>query len=128
MTDATPSATLDSEQGSKFASIVVAAATKKLAAAKKRKRVAVDENAKLNIPALAVRFNVIDEHLPYCPWISTRLDHRDVDPGWRATLDVLVPSAAADAPDAAARRRADNFKVVDYARARDMVRKYLPSS
>ena len=128
MTDATPSATLDSEQGSKFASIVVAAATKKLAAAKKRKRVAVDENAKLNIPALAVRFNVIDEHLPYCPWISTRLDHRDVDPGWRATLDVLVPRAAADAPDAAARRRADNFKVVDYARARDMVRKYLPSS
>jgi hypothetical protein len=127
-TNDAPSASM-SERGSKFASIVVAAATKKLAAAKKRKRVAVDENAKLNVPAHAVRFNVIDEHLPYCPWISTQIDRRDVVPGWRVTLDVLVPSADAAAVDGdARRRRANNFKVIDYARAREMVRKYLPAS
>jgi len=119
--------------GSTFAAVVVAAATKSLAAAssKKRKRVTVDDNARLPTPAHAVLFDCVDEHMPYCPWICREIDHRPTEPGWRATLDVLVPkSPDDDAEDDDARaspeeRRKKNFGVVDYAKARAMVHKYL---
>ena len=120
--------------GSTFAAVVVAAATKKLAAAssKKRKRVAVDDNARLRAPAHAVLFDCVDEHMPYCPWICREIDHRPTEPGWRATLDVLMPKSPADDDDddddaraSPEDRRKKNFGVVDYAKALAMVRKYV---
>lgn len=50
--------------------IVVVVVMKKFVVVKKRKRVVVDENVKFNIFAFVVRFNVIDEYLFYCFWIS----------------------------------------------------------
>ena len=107
--------------GSKFASVVVAAVTK-ARSIKKRRAVALDEDATLKIPPTAVLFDVVAEHHDYCPWVCDQIDGRDVIPGWRATLDVLVPSnSSRDATN----KREKNFTVVDYARAREMVAKYL---
>jgi hypothetical protein len=116
----TTTPTKSSLDGSKFASVVVAAVTK-ARAAKKRVRVSTDENAAFEVPADAARFNPSAEHHGYCPWICTKIQGRDVKPGWRSTLDVLIPKGVVR--DAST--RAKNFTVVDLARAREMVRKYI---
>ena len=43
---------------------------------------------------------IADEHMPYCPWICREIDHRPTEPGWRATLDVLMPKSPVDDDDA----------------------------
>jgi len=112
--------TKSSLDGSKFASVVVAAVTK-ARAAKKRVRVSTDENVAFQVPADAARFNPATEHHDYCPWVCTKIQGRDVEPGWRSTLDVLIPKGVVR--DAST--RAKNFTVIDLARAREMVRKYI---
>lgn len=117
---ATTPTTKSALDGGKFASVVVAAVTK-ARAAKKRVRVSTDENAAFQVPADAARFNPAAEHHDYCPWVCTKIQGRDVEPGWRSTLDVLIPKGVVR--DAST--RAKNFTVVDLARAREMVRKYI---
>lgn len=106
--------------GARFAAIVVAAATKNLAAAKKRKRITLDESARLEPPPGSELFDVANEHAPHCPWIVASRGA----PGWRATLDVLVPPADEKPQTDTNTDRSRNFRVVDYAKAREMVRRF----
>lgn len=106
--------------GSRFASIVVAAATKNLTTAKKRKRITLDDSARLEAPPGSELFDVANEHAPHCPWIVASRGA----PGWRATLDVLVPPADDKPQSEANADRSRNFRVVDYAKAREMVRRF----
>lgn len=109
----------DAHDGSKFASVVVAAMTKKLAERTKKRRrvVSLDPDAKLEPPPGSTLFDVVNEHASYCPWIACE---RGL-PGWRQTLDVLIPPKLSERSQD---ERARNFRVVDYVKAREMVRRY----
>lgn len=106
--------------GSRFAAVVVAAATKNLAPGRKRKRITLDDSARLEAPPGSELFDVANEHAPHCPWIVASR----AAPGWRATLDVLVPPADGKTQSEVNPDRSRNFRVVDYAKAREMVRRF----
>jgi len=123
VTTTTTSAGLENASGDRLASVVVAAMTRRLAAKRKRSTSnapSLDDNATLAPPSDAVLFDVVHEHREYCPWIVAT--SKSSVAGWKSTLNTL---AGGTSTEDARERRARNFSVVDYAKARDMVRKYI---
>ena len=119
----TTSAGLENASGDRLASVVVAAMTRRLAAKRKRSTSnapSLDDSATLAPPSDAVLFDVVQEHREYCPWIVAT--SKSSVAGWKSTLNAL---AGGTSTEDARERRARNFSVVDYAKARDMVRKYI---
>ena len=123
--------TMENAPGDRLASVVVAAMTRRLASNRRKRSAAtaaLDDDAKLLPPSDATLFDVVREHREYCPWIvATSSSSAAAVAGWSSTLRALAGGAATDSvdEDAARARRARNFAVVDYAKARAMVRKYI---